>query len=237
MASKITKKGNHEPTKYFEDDGQLNATEKLTEQKLTDPQKLNDVDIENLTSKFLMNKIYYKMATKKQREQALNIAAGVILEKGREIKNKIDANDLEAKNQGQTTSKDGQPKGGKADIPRISGGTLSEVIAKINEMLAGKSGAAFKTGADNFAAMIETLATPEVGAKFDDVMKFLAKDPVLVVGIGDVLKGSVAGQIFAGAVDRNFTPEQKQAVSSVGQDILKLRNQENASEQVKSIER
>ncbi|MES2677218.1 MAG: hypothetical protein V4612_02745 [Pseudomonadota bacterium] len=251
MASKIDKKGDHEPNKYFEGEAVLTAQEKITEQKLLDPQKLNESDIENLTSKFLMNKIYYKMAKRKKREEALKIAAGVVLGKGQKIKNQLEVNDeqikktnqknpqndqknLAAQNQNQNqnaASQSANPKGGKADIPKISGGTLSEVIAKITEMMAGKSGAAFKTGADNFAAMVEVLAAPEVQIKFDETMKYLAKDPVLVVGIQDVLQNTSAANIFAQAVEKNFSAAQKQAISTVSFADLQARNFENFQEQ------
>lgn len=244
MANKIPKKGDHEPTKYFEGEGKLNNSEKLTEQKITVPQEFSEYDIENLCSKYLMNIMYYKMAKKRKREEALNIAANVVLKKGEEIKNQLNQNDLEiSKKKDQTVKSDsavqGQeaaqtqsepnPKGGKADIPKISGGTLSEVISKMNEMLSGKSGAEFDKGAQNFSAMIEVLASPEVEKKFADVMQHLAVDPILVVGIEKNLEGTKGASIFAQAVE-GLNNEQKQAISNVRDADVALRQAENASE-------
>ena len=253
MSSTIAKKGDHEPTKYFEGEGELTKTEELTEQKISTPEKLDDHDVENLCSKFLMNIIYYKMAKKKQREKALDLAAGVIIAKGKDIQSKLNRNDLELKKiaektqnqdqklnnqtkiqpvaqQSQSTKLGTEPeKGGKSDIPKISGGTLSEVIAKIAEMLAGKSGEVLKKGANNFSALIEVLATPEIGPKFDDVMKHLAKDPVLVVDIKGILKETPAAGIFDAAVEKNFNSTEKIAVSQVQTADLQARKQGNES--------
>ncbi len=227
MANKIPKKGDHEPTKYFEGEGKLSNSEKLTEQKITVPQEFSEYDVENLCSKYLMNIIYYKMAKKRKREEALNIAANVILKKGEEIKNQLNQNDLAIQNQVGQSQNPSNPKGGKADIPKISGGTLSEVISKMNEMLAGKSGAEFDKGAQNFSAMIEVLASPEVEKKFADVMQHLAKDPVLVASIQDILKDTKAAGIFDQAIVNNLSADQQKAVAQVNQGEIVSRKQEN----------
>lgn len=253
MASKIDKKGNHQPKKYFEGDGKLDNIQKLTEQKLATPEKLDDHDIENLCSKFLMNIIYYKMAKKQNRDKALQIAADVILNKGAEIKNQLDRNDLEIKkadeqkenkdqnlNKGNTNNDQksvameapnpGQQPAEKVDITKISGGTLSEVIAKITEMLAGKSGADLKNGVNNFSAMIEVLSAPEVEKKFAEAIGFLAKDPLLVADIKDLLKDTKAAGIFDKAVENNFSNSDKKAVDEINVGDLQSRRQENINE-------
>ena len=256
MVSTIDKKGNHQPKKYFEGEGKLDNIQKLTEQKLVTPEKLDDHDIENLCSKFLVNKIYYKMANQQNREDALQIAADVILNKGRMIKDQLDRNDLEIKkateqkenkdqnfNRGNEDIKNNNQKSvaveapnprqqpaEKVDITKISGGTLSEVIAKITEMLAGKSGADLKNGVDNFSAMIEVLAAPEVEKKFAETVGFLAKDPLLVVDIKDLLKDSKAAVIFSKAIENNFSNSEKKAVDEVKNDYLQSRRQENIDE-------
>ena len=247
MANKLPKKADHEPNKYFEGDGTLTETEKLTEQKITAPQEFGEYDLEAICSKFLVNKIYYKMAKKKRREKALTIAANVIVKKGAELQNKLNHNDAEIskkakpdQNQnknlavGIDNNKPAEPmpkplpeKAGKSDIPKISGGTLSEVIAKITEMLSGKSGSDLKSGANNFAAMIQVLASPEVEKKFDETMKCLAKDSILVADIKDILKDTKAALIFADAINKNFSVDEKAAVSAVSSSDLGLRRQEN----------
>ncbi len=267
MANKLPKKGDHQPTKYFEGDGKLTNAEKLTEQKINVPQELNGYDIENLCSKFLMNILYYKMANQKKRDQALTIAAKIILEKGSEIQNQLNKNDAELQKEAspkenlttqtnaQTTAQSNQaaapsptskespkesasPKGGKSDIPKISGGTLSEVIAKITEMLAGKSGAALKAGAANLGALVEVLATPEVEKKFAETMTFLAKDPVLVADLKDYLQGTNAAEVFSAAIDKNFSADQKSAVDQVSAGDLSARRVENiASQEVRINQR
>jgi hypothetical protein len=250
-ATSIPKKGDHEPTKYFEDE-KLSNTEKLTESKIDKPEEFSEYDIENLCSKYLMNIIYYKMAKKRKREEALEIAANVILKKGEEIKNQLNQNDLEGKKgqnkdvksdtkvdlgaknsvevpqtQDATTQDAPNPKGEKSDIPKISGGTLSEVIAKITEMLAGKSGAELKNGADNLSAMFEVLSSPQVENKFADVMGYLAQDPILVADIKDFLKDTKSATIFDQAIQNNLSANQQQAVSQVSQSDIDFRRQEN----------
>ncbi len=226
MANKIPKKGDHEPTKYFEGEGKLSNSEKLTEQKITTPEEFSEYDIENLCSKYLMNIIYYKMAKKRKREAALNIAANIVLKKGQEIQAQLGANDL-AISKGQDKSQSPNPKGGKADIPKISGGTLSEVISKMTEMLAGKSGAEFKKGANNLGAMIEVLASPEVEKKFADVIQHLAKDLVLVATIKDILKDTKALPIFDQAILNNLNVDQQKAVSQINEGEVISRQQDN----------
>jgi hypothetical protein len=247
-ATSIPKKGDHEPTKYFEDD-KLSNTEKLTEGKIDKPEEFSERDIENLCSKYLMNIIYYKMAKKRKREEALDIAANIILKKGEEIKNQLNQNDLEIKsknknvvkgadlgaksgqealqNKGEQTQNVANPKGEKSDIPKISGGTLSEVIAKITEMLAGKSGAELKSGVDNLGAMFEVLSSPEVEKKFADVMQHLAKDPILVADIKDFLKDTKSAAIFDQAIQNNLSVGQQQEVSAVSKSEVDFRRQEN----------
>jgi len=241
-ATSIPKKGDHEPTKYFEDE-KLSNTEKLTESKLDKPEEFSENDIENLCSKYLMNILYYKMAKKHKREEALDIAANIILKKGEEIKNQLNQNDLDikkdqnkdavkggaetSKTQDATTQNVPNPKGEKSDIPKISGGTLSEVIAKITEMLAGKSGAELKNGADNLSAMFEVLLSPQVENKCADVIKNLAQDPILVADIKDFLKDTKSATIFDQAIQNNLSANQQQAASQVNQGDLDLRRQEN----------
>ena len=96
-------------------------------------------------------------------------------------------------------------------------------------MLAGKSGADLKNGADNFSAMFEVLAAPEVEKKFDETMKFLAKDPVLVADIKDILKDTKAADIFDKAIENNFSDSEKKAVDEA-RDDLQSRRQENINE-------
>lgn len=232
-ATKIPKKGEHEPTKYFEDE-KLNNTEKLTESKINNPEEFNEVDIENLCSKYLMNIIYYKMAKKRKRQEALEVAANIILKKGEEIKNQLNQNDLDIKNSAKDSGqKSGQvnesnPKGGKADIPKISGGTLSEVIAKMTEMLSGKTGDDLQKGANNLGAMFEVLSAPEIGQKFSDVMQHLAIDPILVADIRDILKDTKAAGVFEQAMQNHLTPAQQKDVNSVSQADIGFRRQENS---------
>ncbi len=253
-ATKIPKKGDHEPTKYFEDE-KLSNTEKLTESKIDKPEEFNEYDIENLCSKYLMNIIYYKMAKKRKREEALKIAANIILKKGEEIKNQLNKNELDVKkSHNKDSTKDGNkvgleiksgvemsqtqvtsvqespnPKGEKSDIPKISGGTLSEVIAKITEMLAGKSGTELKNGADNLSAMFEVLLSPQVENKCVDVIKNLAQDPILVADIKDLLKDTKSAAIFDQALQKNLSGDQQNAISQVSQSDIDFRRQENIS--------
>ncbi len=257
MVSIINKKGHHEPKKYFNGNGELNNRQTLTEQKLDTPEKLSVHDIENLCSNFLVNKIYYKMANQQNREEALQISANVILNKGEMIKNQLEENDLEIKktnenkesqyqnlnnsnpdikdnnqesNRATTPTNFQLPQNGKFDITKISGGTLSEVIAKITEILAGKSGADFKSCVDNFSAMIEVLAAPEVEKKFAEAVGFLAKDPLLVADIKDILKDSKAAVIFNEAIENNFSNSDKKAFDEVKGVDLQSRRQENIDE-------
>jgi hypothetical protein len=246
MPKKLPKKGDHEPKKYFEGEAVLSETEKLTEQKITTPEKFEEYDIEALCSKFFVNKVYYKMAKRKRREKALAIAANVVLEKGVQLQEKLNQNDLQTdkkspsdqnKNLSQNLSQsqksselskiNSPEKAGKSDIPKISGGTLSEVIAKITEMLAGKSGRDFQKGANNLAAMIETLATPEVEKKFGETIKCLAQDLVLVADIKEILKDTKAASIFNLAIDQNFSAAQKADLNNVSKAELNSRRQEN----------
>jgi len=171
------------------------------------------------------------MAKKKHREKALIISANIIVKKGLELQNKLNQNDsaiskTDKLGQEQTIGNDAD-KAGKSDIPKISGGTLSEVITKITEMLSGKSGSDLKNGANNFSAMIEVLSAPEVSKKFSQTMICLAQDPVLVVVIKDLLKDTKASNIFASAIDQNFSASEKAAVSAVLPSDVELRKQEN----------
>ena len=247
-ATQNSEDGN-EPNKYFEGDAYLSEVERLTEKKIFAGQEIDNHDIENLCSgNLLVNKLYCRMSAKKRRKKAIVTAANVILMSGRAIQNQINKNDqnatkaaekspdkkqgdnLEVQNNNQESSKTAtknNPQNAKSEIPKISGGTLSEIITKITEMLAGKSDASLKSGVDNFGAMIEVLAMPEVEKKLADAMIILAKDPILVADIKDVLKGVSAGQIFNEAIDKCLSKDEKLAVSLVSNEALNVRRAEN----------
>ena len=225
----------HSPNKYFEGDATLNEVEKLTEKKIFSMEEIDEHDVENLCYGSLTNKLYCRMQPKKRRKRAIGFAAHIILTKGKEIQSQINKNDALIE-QSKTTAQSIPPQNGKSDIPRISGGTLSEVITKMTEMLAGKSGVSLKSGADNFAAMIEVLSSQEVVNKFADTMKIIAKDPILVADIKDVLKETSAGPIFSGAIDKYCNKIEKQAVSLVSSEDLSARRAENMLSNKKNME-
>ena len=230
----------HQPNKYFEGDAILSEVERLVEHKILTNKEMEDRDIENLCSgNFLVNKIYYRMSAKKRRKKAIALAANIILANGVAIKNQINANDQnilknkekEPQNHIQEPSQattQSTPSNAKSEILRISGGTLSEIITKIAEMLAGKSGANLQSGANNFGAMIEVLAMPEVEAKFADSVKILAKDPILVADINDVLRKTNSSTAFGGVVGKYLGEDEKQAINLVSAEDLNKRRAENA---------
>ncbi len=198
----------HQPTKYFEGNG-LSAAQEAIKQMLSAPEKLNGGNINELCSfnGKTVNRLYYAEAINGHRNEALKIAAEVIVAKGREIKDQLDRdeNGPQISNSNQEKNQANQPTqpSGKDDIPKISGGTLSEIITKITEILAGKSGQDLEKGADNFSALFEVLESQKTQAKFDEVVKILSDKPDVVANIKEILKDSEGGKIFDAAIERN----------------------------------
>lgn len=261
-----------QPNKYFEGEPVFDEQEEESAKKIVkseeveDAENLSDDDIEKLCSKFLMNKLYYKLAKTRKRETALKVAANVIVKKGEKIQEQLQLNDLKLKkdtsvkdkigkeglgikdvgsnsknqqsenstnleNKNLENSSENSQENSTSDIAKISGGTLSEVIAKITEMMAGKSGPVLGEDIANFGAMVEVLASPGLEDKFADTMNHLGKDPVLVADIQDLLKDSPASQVFNDAIENNLGTQVKSAVNQVSASDLAARRQENITKE------
>lgn len=194
---------------------QLSNQQAVTVRKLQQQSEtLRSTDIETLCSNDSVETIYAITA----RQDALDMAAKAIVNEGVAIKAQLQGNDVAQSSEGNTTD----------DVSRISGGTLAEVMTKITEILAGKTGNDLETGANNFAAMCEVLATQV--SKCDEVVTVLAKDPVLVADVKDVLSkaNNKAGKdAFDEAIEKNCSDAQKDKIAGVSDDELKGRREEN----------
>lgn len=245
MSSKIKYNPPHQPNKYY--NREATNQEAVIQRNLLNSKDLKSVEIEKLCSEesalFLVNDTYLKLASKGERDEALDIAAKVIANHGAEIKDELKNNGLEEnslpqenlanQNQSQPQSQETQaPQGNSlADaIAKISGGTLSEIIAKITEIMAGRSGADLQNGAENLGAVFEVLNGTELLDKA--VGEFLVQDPVLVADIKNVLGNAKSGlEAFDNVIDRNFTAQQKDAVNNVTPEQLGDRRKANIQEQ------
>ncbi len=224
------------PKKYFDNPNPSNRAN-LALQKLEAGEKLNQRDVANACEDFFPNQVYNLRAEKGQRDEALDLAASAVLNNGKAIKEQLLQNDQNAANAGAEQSNEGNSKENTTkDIPKISGGTMAHIIKKINEMLNGKSGDEHQEAAENFSALFEVLELPTVVEKFDDVMKHLAESPVAVAGIKENLQGTKGVAIFESAIDRNFNPEQKDAVAEVTPSELDSQKKEDAQKHVQKTE-
>lgn len=197
------------PNEYYPKGMELNDTERSVILKLQNNGELNGRDSDILCLRHTTNLAFYPMAISGKREEALDIAAQTIVDYGQEIKKRLDQNDEEVKNIGNLTTENAsgsvqnphEEKAVTADINKISGTTLSEVITKITEILHGKTGDEREAAIANFSAMFVVLNATELKGKFLQVAGMLEKNPTLAADISGCLKDTEGGKIFNDAVD------------------------------------
>lgn len=208
------------PKEYF-DDPNLTHSAEVVRRKLNNKTELSQIDVEKVCQNYFPNQVYNLLAENGKRDEALELSASAVLNNGKVIKEQLLQNDQNAANAGVEQSTEGNSKENTTkDIPKISGGTMSIIIKKINEMLNGKSGDEHQAAAENFSALFEVLNLPTAVDKFDEVMKKLAESPVAVAGIKENLKDTKGATIFEDALERNFNPKQKDAVAQVTKSEL-----------------
>ena len=220
----------------------MTYAETLTIKTLDNPKELQDRDIKNLTSNNLVDKAYRQILRDgKTRDKVIDTAANIILKKGQEIKTQLKQNDLEASkeqsqgnnlniqnnNQESIASTNQPEQNTTGDITGISGSTISQIIAKIIEILASRTDQDLQPEINNFANMIEVITDPKLQEKLNETMQFLAKDPILVVDIKDHLVETSASEIFDSAIKKYLTDEQKTHIEKVTKEQLEVRRQEN----------
>jgi hypothetical protein len=221
----MSDRAKYTPNIYFEGDSKLNILQQLTESKLGDPKKFDDRDIKNLISLYFVNKTYLKLVEQKGlegRDEAIEITAAITCEQGTKISQELQQN-----------------KSSAQDIGKISGKTMSEIMQKITEYLAGKSGEDLQNAIVNVGAMIGILLkTPELQNKFNDAISILIdKSPIVAADIKDYLDQTNISKSFADFLDKNLTKDQKINLTSVNKNqVLELRDSysKNTAEQKSS---
>ncbi len=227
--------------KYYNSD--LNFTQKVTEQEILNGKNLSKKHIETLCNGFLTNAIYANVVEggktfEQGREESFEIAAQVVLEHGRAIKNQLDENDKKAaqKNsaldkennaEAQQSSDQNQPNTSD-DIQKISGGTMTQIITKITEVMASMSPQERDSAAANFSAVFEAL-----GSSFDKIkqtIQGLAGEPTVVADIKNTLKETEGGKIFDKLLDEHLNTDQVKVIEQVSKKDLDERRGEIAEQ-------
>jgi len=124
----------------------------------------------------------------------------------------------------QSANQDQSQLNTSADVGKISGGTMAEIIEKISEIMASIPQQQQDSAADNFSALFEV-----VGKSFDkvkDTMQKLAQEPLVVAAIKDDLKETEGGKIFDKLISEHLNNNQKAAVNQVSEEDLKKHREE-----------
>ncbi len=212
-----------EVNKFYDYNNPLSFSCEQTAQKVIQGKDLKRTQIENLCADFFTNRIYATVIEDgKTKDEALKIAAQVVVKHGEEIKEQLKKNDeavaLEGGDKEQSFSGQSQPNTSE-DIKKISGGTMAQIITKIAEIMASMSPQQRASMAQNLSALFEVL-----GVSFDKMsesMQKLAEEPILISIVKDILTGTSGEEIFGELIKEHLNSGQKEKVDQVSKEDLK----------------
>jgi hypothetical protein len=143
----------------------ISHQQKIILDKLINLKKINGQEMEVIDASFV-NKVYVDNAKengyKEGKEETIFVAANFICNQGEQMKKIIEQ----------------EPKQTEESIGKISGGTLSQVIQKIAEMLMGTSPEQAQEMLPNILAFLQVFGlTNQLGEMFKNSVSILVNDP------------------------------------------------------------